>query len=317
MVIRPAAALRRGAHAAGPRPARTPTGTSGWSTALRRIQAGSLDTLGAAVVPRETPDGFDDPRDGRRRSRSAAGACTSTACWSRTTASRRSSWDPRLAELRGHGRRRPTTNSRICPEPPPLPAGAGPHLVYLKAWQRERTAIEDPRLIEPALGVDTTTRLQTAWQVKVLPDVGEAVTCATPLEDVPGFTAAEPRAAGRLTTGTADVAVEPDPCRVPPSGGYKGLENQLYRVEIHDAGDLAGADRATFKWSRDNAHRRDAGDRDPGARPARGRERRPRRRARLLGRRLDRGHRRLARAGRPARRACAGSRRAAASTRRR
>ena len=70
---------------------------------------------------------------------------------------------------------------------------------------------------------------------------------------MPGFVEAEPRGGGRLTTGTADVAGEPDPCRVPPSGGYKGLENQLYRVEIHDGGGLTGAGRATFKWSRDNA----------------------------------------------------------------
>jgi hypothetical protein len=31
-------------------------------------------------------------------------------------------------------------------------------------------------------------------------------------------------------------------------GGYAGLENQLYRIEIHD-----GGDRPTFKWSRNNA----------------------------------------------------------------
>jgi hypothetical protein len=34
-----------------------------------------------------------------------------------------------------------------------------------------------------------------------------------------------------------------------PSAGYRGLENQLYRVEIHRGGT---ADVATFKWSRDN-----------------------------------------------------------------
>jgi len=38
---------------------------------------------------------------------------------------------------------------------------------------------------------------------------------------------------------------------LPPTGGYRGLENQTYRVEIHDPG-LPGAG-ATFKWSRDNA----------------------------------------------------------------
>jgi hypothetical protein len=32
-----------------------------------------------------------------------------------------------------------------------------------------------------------------------------------------------------------------------PLGGYRGLENQLYRVEIHDPGPPV-----TFKWSRDN-----------------------------------------------------------------
>ena len=37
---------------------------------------------------------------------------------------------------------------------------------------------------------------------------------------------------------------------MPPLGGYKGAENQLYRVEVHTAGELG---EATFKWSRDNA----------------------------------------------------------------
>ena len=37
---------------------------------------------------------------------------------------------------------------------------------------------------------------------------------------------------------------------MPPAAGYKGLENQLYRVEVHNGGPLGTA---TFKWSRDNA----------------------------------------------------------------
>jgi hypothetical protein len=36
---------------------------------------------------------------------------------------------------------------------------------------------------------------------------------------------------------------------LPSVGGYNGLENQLYRVEIHQEGSLG---EATFKWSRDN-----------------------------------------------------------------
>jgi hypothetical protein len=38
-------------------------------------------------------------------------------------------------------------------------------------------------------------------------------------------------------------------CLPAPSAGYRGLENQLYRVEIHQGGSAA---QATFKWSRDN-----------------------------------------------------------------
>lgn len=38
-------------------------------------------------------------------------------------------------------------------------------------------------------------------------------------------------------------------CQPIPAAGYTGLENQLYRVEIHQSGPLATA---TFKWSREN-----------------------------------------------------------------
>src|SRR5919106_1233691 len=43
--------------------------------------------------------------------------------------------------------------------PDPLPAG-GPHLAYLDVWQREVTHLQAPDLVEVAVGVDTTTRLQ-------------------------------------------------------------------------------------------------------------------------------------------------------------
>jgi hypothetical protein len=39
-------------------------------------------------------------------------------------------------------------------------------------------------------------------------------------------------------------------CQPIPAAGYQGLENQLYRVEIHHPGDETTA---TFKWSRENA----------------------------------------------------------------
>ena len=134
---------------------------------------------------------------------------------------------------------------------PALPTG-GRHLVYLDVWERELTAVELPSLVEPALGVDASTRRQTVWQVRVLADEAPAtVDCSSPDTAIPGWAALIAPSTGRLTTGTFDVSAVPDPCELPPTGGYTGLENQLYRVEVHDAG-APGAG-ATFKWSRDNA----------------------------------------------------------------
>ena len=137
-------------------------------------------------------------------------------------------------------------------QPAPALPGSGRHLVYLDVWSREVTPTEDPTLVETALGVDTTVRRQTAWQVRVLADEAPPdVTCETPDDGVPGWAATIAPSTGRLTSGTYDVNAVPDPCELPPTGGYTGLENQTYRVEIHDPGQPGSG--ATFKWSRDNA----------------------------------------------------------------
>ncbi len=99
-------------------------------------------------------------------------------------------------------------------------------------------------------GPDTTSRLQTAWQVRVLPDVGAGATCATPDADLQGWLEVIAPSSGRLTTRAIGVASEKDPCLIPPSGGYRGLDNRTYRVEIQEGGAVG---KATFKWSRDNA----------------------------------------------------------------
>jgi hypothetical protein len=136
------------------------------------------------------------------------------------------------------------------PNPPALPT-AGKHLVYLDVWNREVTDLEQPDLVESALGVDTSSRLQTVWQVRVLADdASTGTTCGSPDADVPGWSAIIAPSTGVLSTGTFDVAPVDDPCELPPTGGYRGLENQLYRVEIHDAGQPGAG--ATFKWSRDD-----------------------------------------------------------------
>ena len=136
------------------------------------------------------------------------------------------------------------------PSPPALPEG-GRHLVYLDVWEREVTHLERPGLVEPAVGVETSSRLQIVWQVRVLqPDAGSAG-CGSPDSEVAGWEALTAASTGRLTTGTFEMPPADDPCELPPTGGYRGLENQTYRVEIHDPGQPGG--KATFKWSRDNA----------------------------------------------------------------
>ena len=131
------------------------------------------------------------------------------------------------------------------PEPPALaPQSGHTDLVYLDVWQRHITQTEDPELREVALGgPDTATRIQTVAQVKVKANVGD-VTCA---DEVPGWP--PPPSGGLLTASVIETEAPDDLCTPAASGGYQGLENRLYRVEIHQGG---GIGVATFKWSRDN-----------------------------------------------------------------
>ena len=53
---------------------------------------------------------------------------------------------------------------------------------------------------------------------------------------------------GKLSATTADGSADCS-CQPTPVAGYRGLENQLYRIEIHQGGSETTA---TFKWSREN-----------------------------------------------------------------
>ncbi len=237
----------------------------------RRIQAGTLDTMGAAVVPSTTPNGFLI---------SATQTGTTNAI---TIGPGRmyvdgllvenhgpfgsATFDPALAELSNT----PQVLPLNAPQAPldfgaqpylpgaslpasttgPFFSGNGPFIVYLDVWQRDVTYLQAPDLVEKAVGVDTTGRLQTVWQVKML-DVSKVapasgMTCGT---DVAPWDTLILPSASRLTTGVF-------PSTSPPTNiGYTGMENQLYRVEIHQTGSFNAAATgtgATFKWSRDNA----------------------------------------------------------------
>ncbi len=219
-----------------------------WAAQLvRRLQAGTLDTFGGSVVPRITPDGFHIEAAGGALT-IGPGRIYVDGLLAENHGATPDAWDPLLAELTG------TTpldfaSQPYYPNPPALPEAAGPHLVYVDVWQRDVSAIQAPDLIEQAVGVDTTGRRQTVWQVRLLEDVGN-ITCATPDDEIPGWEAIIAPSAARLSTDTSDSPPDPDPCKVAPDAGYRGLENQLYRVEVHTGGPLGSA---TFKWSRDNA----------------------------------------------------------------
>ncbi len=117
-------------------------------------------------------------------------------------------------------------------------------------WQREVTCLEDSDLVESAVGVDSTSRMQTVWRVGMLRNVGTKVDCATDEKELPGWLDLTRPSDGRLSTGTVAVPPDADPCLIPPSGGYRALENRLYRAEIHQGG---APGTATFKWARHNA----------------------------------------------------------------
>ena len=136
------------------------------SILLRRFQAETVDALGRAVVPLETPDGFLIELPAKGGLTIGLGRAYVDGLLAENHGDPREEWHPVLAELRG------ATSTRYeeqpyLPDPVALPVG-GPHLVYLKVWQRELTAVEEPDLIEKALGIDTTARQQTVWQVKLV-----------------------------------------------------------------------------------------------------------------------------------------------------
>ncbi|MEZ9524033.1 DUF6519 domain-containing protein [Enterovibrio norvegicus] len=126
----------------------------------------------------------------------------------------------------------------------------GRYLVYLEVWKRPITFLEAPDLIDPAIGVDTTARMQTVWQVRRFGPVSDDVTCATDDQDIPNWDDVTAPSSARLSTRANPASAVDDPCLLPPEGGYRGLENRTYMVSVHDV--LADG-RPLIKWSRVHA----------------------------------------------------------------
>ncbi|MDB9348045.1 DUF6519 domain-containing protein [Nodularia spumigena] len=123
------------------------------------------------------------------------------------------------------------------------------YLAYLDVWERDITALEDPEIREAALkGLDTSTRTKIVWQVKLMQvcDVNEQ---EPEIKDWESF--ANNLNVNRkvyLNAATANSVLEGQ--LVNPKNAYLGSENQLYRIEIHESGNI---NQATFKWARNNA----------------------------------------------------------------
>lgn len=122
-----------------------------------------------------------------------------------------------------------------------------PALVYLDVWLRHVTWLDDQDIREVALnGADTTTRMQVVQQVKILPLApSQDMTCTT---QFPAWDSLVAPSTGTLNAQTVSISTTVDACSPPSSSGYQGLDNQLYRVEIHDVAQTP----IQYKWSRDN-----------------------------------------------------------------
>lgn len=215
----------------------------------RRFRALASDTLGRATVSSTTPDAFKITAAGGTlqmgRGRLYVDGLLAECHGAADPAKRE--FDDLLAETRFADPIEYKAQPYLS-DAPDLPTG-GQHLVYLDVWDREVTHLEETGLIENAVGVETSSRVQTVWQVHVLEaDVGQAATCES-VGNVKDWQSLTAPSTGRLTTGTFEVPPTDDPCELPPTGGYRGLENQLYCVEIHNGGQPGAG--ATFKWSRD------------------------------------------------------------------
>lgn len=124
----------------------------------------------------------------------------------------------------------------------------GAYLLYLDVWQRHISALEAPGIREVALGgPDTATRARTITQVRALP-----LPAASPFawncdSSIEAWDELIHRSSPRLAARAEPELAASNLCEIAATAGYRRLENQLYRVEVHD-----GGANPTFKWSREN-----------------------------------------------------------------
>lgn len=212
--------------------------------AVERVRAGTRDVIGAAGGPLPTP-GFEIVADARTLPEKVVADLTKRRLL--PLADGNLLIMPGRYYVDGAPVDNPAATTLAAqPDGGGTKLADGRHLVYLDVWEQHLTYVEDERMREVALGgPDTATRTRQVWQVRTLP-VGDAFHC---LADDAGWNTLVAGSTGRMAARAEPATVPVDPCVVPASAGYRGLQNRLYRVEIHAGGTLATA---TLKWSRDN-----------------------------------------------------------------
>jgi hypothetical protein len=120
------------------------------------------------------------------------------------------------------------------------PAATTNAVAYLEIWRRLITYLQEDQREKALGGPDTTVRLRTVAQVKLIdvpagdaPDELDCTHAGAYLPDDGG---------GLLSTFLTDPAIGTGgPCDLSDNGTYAGGQNRLYRVEIHNSGEMLGA----------------------------------------------------------------------------
>ena len=156
--------------------------------------------------------------------------------------------DPRLREVALGGPDSDTRLKRVW-QVKILPLAITGSADELAALQKKRASIVQKRAAAAAAGDTPTVQKADAEIAKIdalIATISTGPTCDGPYEEWDALVADPDR---RLNARTTAPPPDQGPCIVPPAAGYRRLENQLYRVEVHHGSD---AGTPTFKWSRDN-----------------------------------------------------------------
>jgi hypothetical protein len=149
------------------------------------------------------------------------------------------------------------------PSPPVFRGETREEAVYLHAVEHELSAVEDPDLLDVALGgVDTTQRLRLVRRVERA--TVTSANCADAWAELTktwltrglSFDAQTMRLTPttKLLVGFDQSVAPPDPCDPVVTGGYLGADNQLIRVEIASAAGIGSpAQPPQLLWGYDDA----------------------------------------------------------------